>query len=374
MRSLSLRLVHLASYCVFAALFAGTVAKADVVSVFATGFSLPESITPVPTSFGLPGAAYIIPDPTVNESGVPTVYTIPVGGGAATPLANLSSENNFVTGGAFLPSTYGAIGGDYLAVGFGSSGGEADAIDASGNVTPVLTNIANSAFTSAIVAPAGFGAVAGALLISDEGTGNIYVLNDDGSTSVFANVGSGGAPFGMAFAPTGFGAVGGDLIVSDSASGKIYAIDPSGNVSLYTTVPLGPSQTGLRQFAFAPSGFGDFGGDLFLSISGSSQGGGTFGALVVLDGAGDQVGVIQQGVAGDGFDPRGLYFADSNTLLASSSDPIYAITPSGFVATPEPGELSMFLGMAGFALVVSRAWSSKGRRIIGFKFRRLGGR
>ena len=46
----------------------------------------------------------------------------------------------------------------------------------------------------------------------------------------------------------------------------------------------------------------------------------------------------------DAFDPRGLYFADNQTLLIGSSDPIYLTTPEDFRPIPEPTTLILLGG------------------------------
>jgi hypothetical protein len=133
------------------------------------------------------------------------------------------------------------------------------------------------------------------------------------------------------------------MLVGDGESGNIDAISSSGAVSLFATVPLAPGQTGLRQMAFAPAGFGipglDLSGDLIVSVSGSSTGGGQIGAVDAINSSGQVVAQLIVGSELSAFDPRGLYFVDSNTLLINDADPgTYVATPSDFApyAVPEP--------------------------------------
>ena len=60
-----------------------------------------------------------------------------------------------------------------------------------------------------------------------------------------------------------------------------------------------PGQTGLRQMAFAPAGFGipglDLSGDLMVSVSGSDTGGGTFGAVIAVNSLGQVVATLELG-------------------------------------------------------------------------------
>jgi PEP-CTERM motif len=262
---------------------------------------------------------------------------LPATGGAATVFVTLPGGPMNPIDGLFLPSNFGAFGGQYLAVGFDVNGGNfAVAVDANGTVTPVAS-VPGYQFSAAVLAPAGFGSVAGQVLTTLAG-GPIIAIDQNGNTSTFATVA--GDPFGAIFAPPGFGSVAGELLISDSGTGQIFAIDANGNSSVFATIPLGPDQYGLRQMAFAPAGFGSFGGDLFVSITGSVNGGGVFGAIVALDASGQVVAILKQGSLTEAFDPRGLYFPDDQTLLIAATDPIFLGTPQDFqTPTPEPATL-----------------------------------
>jgi hypothetical protein len=335
--------------------------------------SVPESITPVPSGFGPSGAAYIIPNgPNGN------VYTIGASGGAPTTLAVVPGVPGVVgsAGGTFLPSNYGPLAGQFLDLGVnaapsGPSGaivGTATAISSSGFTTPLVTNFTqdgtDSQLNSAIVAPVGFGPVAGQVLISSSGgrsIGGIYALSTDGSTlTQFAAVGSG--LYGIGFAPAGFGAFGGDLFATSVDGGNIYAINSSGDVSLFASnifassmlAPYAEDLKGLRQIAFAPTGYGSYGGDLFVSVASSSSGvDGGSGLILVFDDNGDDIALDNVGTPEDPLEPRGLYFADANTLLVANADPgIDILTPSSFSPVPEPSTLLiMFTGLGLFGLV-----------------------
>ncbi len=324
--------------------FAG-VAQAGLV-VFATGFSLPESITLVPAGYGSLGGNYFIPDPGIGSLGLGNIDYLPITGGTATVFVTIPGQAPVrPLGGVFLPSNFGAWGGQYLAVGQNGSQALAVAIASDGTVTPV-TSQPGTQFVSPVLAPSGFGSVAGQVLVTDN-DGTVRAIDQSGNLTLFATV-PGTRLFGAALAPQGFGAFGGDLLVTDAGSGNVYAIDAQGNASLFAAVSLGLNQPGLRQMTFAPNGFGTYGGDLVLSISGSGAGGGTFGAVVVLDANGNEVAQLIVGTQVDAFDPRGLYFADNQTLLISSSDPIYLTTPQDFQPIPEPATLLMLgSGMIG---------------------------
>ncbi len=324
--------------------FAG-VAQAGLV-VFGTGFSLPESISLVPAGYGTFGGNYFIPDPGIGSLGLGNIDYLPPTGGTATVFVTIPGQTPVrPLGGIFLPSNFGAWGGQYLAVGQNGSQALAVAIASDGTVTPV-TSQPSTQFVSPVLAPSGFGSVAGQVLVTDN-DGTVRAIDQSGNLTTFATV-PGALLFGAALAPQGFGAFGGDLLVSDGSSGNVFAIDAQGNASLFATVPLGLNQPGLRQMAFAPAGFGAYGGDLFLSISGSGAGGGTFGALVAIDGNGVEVAQLIVGTQLNAFDPRGLFFVDNQTLLISSSDPIYLGTPQDFQPVPEPTTLLLLgSGMIG---------------------------
>jgi hypothetical protein len=338
-------------------------ALADSVTVFSGGFTIPESIVPVPQGFGTVAGDLMIPDKGPNA-----LYVIPAGGGAPVLIANGVSGN----GAAFLPSSFGAFGGDLLITSTPSGGPGIVAVNGSGGQTVVPAPSSDSITGGVAVAPEGFGSVAGDALIGGENgagldNGEVFALSADGTISNFASLGTGGsagflAPFAVGFAPAGFGSIGGDFLVADGASGTMYAVDSSGNVSVFANVAVptlaGGAVAGLRQFAFAPAGFGNYGGDLFVSVSGSQFGGGTSGSVDVLNSSGALVAVLLQGAVGSPFDPRGLYFASNSQLLISDTDPsILSAPPSAFTAaTPEPSTLlPLALGLAGLLAAARRA-------------------
>ena len=343
----SRNVIRAASIGLVAAVATGIASHARAATtVFSTGggLMLPETIIAAPSSI-LPGGGYVIPDASIGFKGPGQLFTVPLTGGTPTQLTNFGT-NFFPIGAAVLPSSYGALAGRLIVTGEAvGNQGAIDAISASGAATTLFTSPAAAQFTSAVVAPTSFGTAGGKLLIGDS-SGGISALAANGSGVIpFATV-SGLDTFGLAFAPSGFGAVGGDLIATDGASGKLYSVTPTGVATLFATVsvPAITSNAGLRQLAFAPAGYGVYGGDLFLSVSGSSQGGGSLGEIVVLDGSGHQVAVFDQGTTVNPLDPRGLYFVDSNDLLASNGDPeIDRITPTSFVGVPAPGALACLL-------------------------------
>jgi hypothetical protein len=231
-----------------------------------------------------------------------------------------------------------------------------------------VTNTGFFALYSPVLAPSGFGSGAGNVFIatdfgpSPSGNGGILELSPTGQVSVFlASASNLTSPFGLAFAPSGFGAFGGQLFVSDAGnSGNIDAISSSGQVTPFATITLLTGQPGLRQMAFAPAGFGNLGGDLIVSVAGSGSG---LGAVYALNSDGLIVATLKVGTQLQAFDPRGLYFPDSSTILISdAADPIVFATASDFgpVTVPEPASLLMAGTALGFGLCY---WLRSRRRL-----------
>jgi hypothetical protein len=318
------------------------------------GYTLPETITPIPVGFGAVGGNYFVPDAATSQ-----LLVVPAAGGAPTPFAAIPGG---IVSGLFVPAGYGSLSGSFLV----SGGGSAATVSPTGTVTPL--SLSATALEGATVAPAGFGSVGGKILLGNVNgfTTQILVLNPDGTTSVFATLAA-SDPFTLGFAPAGFGSIGGDLLVTDGSSGKIYAVDASGNASLFDTLPI-PAvtdvTTGLRQFTFAPSGYGSYGGDLFVSVSGSADGGGSLGSVDIVNGSGSLVADLLEGTVGQPYDPRGLYFASNNQLLVGNAEPgeILSVTQDNFTSTvtPEPPSVSLLaLGICGVVVLRVRARNSR---------------
>jgi hypothetical protein len=280
----------------------------------------------------------------------------------------------------FAPASLGSLSGDYLAFGFtGPNAGIYSLSSPGGTLNPFYTDPNPSySLDNPVAAPSSFGSVGGDILAPEaffaSATSTVVALSPSGTVSTFAtidNFGSAGGVtggFGSVFAPAGFvpGTDGPVLLVSDVASGDIDWIDSSGNVHLFANIPLSAGQSGLRSMAFAPDGFGNYGGDLFVSVSGSSGGGGTVGAVDVLNSQGQVIGVINQGAVDAPFDPRGLYFAGDNQLLIADSDPsIYSAPPAAVTATPEPATapfMAFALGLFAILRFARRKSSVSGTR------------
>lgn len=320
--------------------------QASSISVYSTGYTVPETITPIMSGFGSIGGSYFIPDDSSGQ-----LFVMPAGGGkpavfAAIPGATIS--------GLFVPGGYGSLSGDFLVTG----NGNAAAITPTGVVTTLALG---NTVEGSTVAPSTFGANAGKVLlgnISANGTSQVLVLNANGSTSVLVNLPGISDPFTLGFAPTGFGSIGGDLLVADGSSGAVYDVSASGAVSLFTTLPTDAGGLGLRQFAFAPAGFGTYGNDLFVSVAGSQNGGGTTGSVDILNSSGSLIADLLQGSTTTPYDPRGLDFVSSNQLLIADSakGDVLSVAPNAFTAvTPEPGSLALFAtGLLGTFGVVRR--------------------
>jgi hypothetical protein len=337
---------------------------------FATGpFSLPEGIT------AALNGTYLLSDANNNE-----VYSIPANGGAVTTGAAMGFR---VYGEIALPSGY-AQSGQYLAYGPNllNNGGVAALTGTSGLSAPTPVILApGSFFTDAAVAPNNLGTIAqGQVILTNDIGGapdTIDILgSNSASVSIFATMPDGVGAFDVAFAPTTFGADAGDLFVSDDRSGNLYVLNAAGQATLFATLPLptGFVDPGLRQIAFAPAGFTlpdgeDLGGDLFVSIAAQNGGGGTTGEIDVLNAEGCTVAYYLVGDGATPLDPRGLFFVNDTTLLVANADPgIELLTPSDFVPgspVPEPSTWAMMLiGFAGLGFAGYRQARRAGARTI----------
>jgi hypothetical protein len=332
---LSRQFAACAALTICTALWAGPVAAG---SVFTTGpFKLPEGIT------AAPGGSYILSD---GDTGA--VYSIPANGGAPTSTRSLGFG---VFGEIALTGFYGAQQGTYLAYGGGPGFSDLALVGSNGLGSPSNVFTAPNSgigYSDATVAPAAYrGVAAGQIILSNNATpGSIVALNANLAVTTTILSLPGVATFGVGFAPSGFGAKAGDLFVSDGASGDLYTVDSLGKVTLFADLPLptGLTQPGLRQFVWAPPGFGQYGGDLFVSVAAQNGGGGTTGEIDVLNAAGQAVALYAQGNGAIPLDPRGLEFLNNSTLLAANADPgIDALVPSDFLPAaqvlgiPEPG-------------------------------------
>jgi hypothetical protein len=317
-------------------------------TLFSSGYSLPETITPVPAGFGAYGGGYFVDD-LGGTAGNSTTWYVPSTGGAPTAVATsqgLSTDQSFWRGGTFLPNNFGSIGGQYLI----TTGAGLTTMNSNGQLTPFINTASSgySGLTTPVLAPSSFGNFGGQLFVTAQtgptaGVGGVLAVNPNGSFTNFVSLPD--TPFGLAFAPSKFGAIGGDMLVADGGTGKLYAVNAAGQSSLFATLPFF-SPGGLRQMAFAGSDFGRFSNDLLVSISASNFGGGQLGSVVALNGAGDIVGVLELGTQINAFDPRGITFiGNGQVLISDASDPIYVAAVADFKVVPEPATLvSCFIG------------------------------
>jgi hypothetical protein len=328
--------------------------SAGAATVFSSGpFALPEGIIPAP------GGGYLVSD--ANND---TIYLVPAAGG--TP-SSLQSTNFRTFGEIQLPAGY-TSSGTYLAYGTDntSANGVAALVGTSGIAAPTpVINATNAWYTTAAVALSSYGSIAAGSVVMGNNPGGvgaptstIEVLKSNLSgTTTFTTL-TGIDAFGVGFAPTSFGARAGQMFISDSATGNLYTVSSSGVATLFATLPLpaGFSQPGLRQFAWAPAGFGAYGGDLFVSIAAQNGGGGSTGEIDVLNALGQTIALYAEGTALVPIDPRGLLFVGSNELLIANADPgVVEASPSDFLPAsevlPEPRTIGVFLaGLIGLGV------------------------
>jgi hypothetical protein len=309
---------------VLVALLAAALSATSVlaaVSVFATGVVTPETIAR--TAAG----DFLVTDAGVTEAGdVGPIWSVPAGGGTATQVA---AAGYSLRDGVFLPANFGSVGGRFLVVGgdaVENGTAFASTMDASHTVTPYASQ-ANSLWNTPVVV-SGFGQHKREVLVTNQGSGT---GSRDGSVDIFTPSGTVGrltnlpmvnVPFGAAQAPAGFGSVGGTLLVSDAGGDGIYSVNPTGRVNLFTTIPLGDGQDGLRQMAFAPSGWGQYSGNLFVSLN--------TGDIDIVSRSGTVIGRIS-----GTFNPRGLLF----TTISGSPTLLFSDTLGHRILRAGPGDI-----------------------------------
>jgi hypothetical protein len=334
--------------------------SAGAVTVLSSGdFVTPETISQAPAG------EYLVPDAAGNSTNVAThiVWAVPQAGG--TPTAFASGLDTTLESGLFLPSNYGTSAGDYATLGWFANAtqtvftGKMYVYNSTG--TPTLfaqsSGDLTNAFTFSAIAPASFGSFANQVIVSTQG-GSVVAISPSGTVASVAPAAVGA--FGLAFAPAGFGAVGGKLLASSGFNGQITAIDSSGNTTPFADVPLSASQTSGAEMVFSPTGFlSGFGSLLFVSIRGSSVGGGTMGTVDALNSSGQIVATLNTASL-SAFDPRGLFFTSDGDLLisnaATADGSILQATPADFTLTstvvPLPSPLAMSaMGLATAAIV-----------------------
>jgi hypothetical protein len=354
-----------AALCLAQTSMAGSVrtfSTAGPVTTFSAGpYVLPETISQAPSTFGSFGGDYIIPDFNAeNPNG--NVWAVPSGGGS--PVSIATNGNVAVRGGVFLPSNWGANAGSFLEVGLATSGVTAPVLIVSPNGTVQQFSSLSVNAGQPVIAPSSFGSFGGQVVIPNSpttGGGSVVLLAPNGSSSTLAagaNVPAGG---GAAFAPSGFGSRGGSLFVDGLSGNQIVSISANGTVTPFATVPLKAGQPSPFQMQFSPAGFLPGQGPLlFVSIRGSTLGGGTLGDVLAYNSSGELVASLRSDLGLTSFDPRGLLFIPDPTnpgqsdLLVSNAEPeILLISGAAFAAVPEPSGLTLGL-LAGVGLALRR--------------------
>jgi hypothetical protein len=282
------------------------------VSVFATGMAAPQAITRAPSG------DFFVTD--ADRDG--PIWSIPASGGTATMLA---SAGYSLRDHLLLPAGFGSVGGQLLVVGGGAKG-SASTMDTSSFVVTPYASKRQTLWTTPVLADS-FGQLSGFVLVTNQGhatfrgRGSVDFFAPDGTVGTLTTLPSVTTPYGAVLAPAGFGDVGGTLLVSDAQGPGIYSVDPSGQVRNFTTIPLS-GQGGLRQMAFAPSGWGRYSGDLFVSVS-------TRDIVVV-----NQRGAVIGRISGQ-FNPRGLLF----TTISGDATLLFSDTSLGTVRRAGPEDV-----------------------------------
>ncbi len=345
------RLASIFAVIVAAFVLHPTLARAQLTTVSTGLYKTPETISQAPSTFGSYGGDYFIPDDNLGLNGGPIWYFTPSGGPPSVFSSNLPYD---ALGGTFLPSSFGSFGGDYLVTGRSYNGkvdtGYAYAYNSSGVATE-LASVAGGSLDQPLIAPSSFGQYAGDIVVGDQINNTVDAISSTGKVSTITKQTPGA--FGAAFAPTGFGSSGGDLFVDDVVNGAIYSVNSAGTTNLFATVPLDSQQTGLRQIAFSPANFiQGYGSLMFVSVSGSANGGGTGGDVYALDSSGKVVASLRDTKSLGSFDPRGLLFTGPGSLLISdAADPIDLATPRSFMPGLPPAPEASSMVSIGFVTI-----------------------
>ena len=337
------------------------------------GYVVPETISLAPGGFGGFGGSYFIPDASTNN-----IWVMPGTGGPPSlfPFTTIpTTGNNSIDGGVFLPS--GWAGGN--SVKYLVTAQFLLAFDSAGNQE--LFDPSGGAFSTPILAPAGFPTYGGDLFVSDQN--NVIwraphaggVMTQFNSQVSIRGDGTFFAPFGLEFTPPGAGSYANSLLVSDGGSStaingertsQIFALSANGTPTLFSTVLLKDSPTGvepqrgLRQMVMAPDNYFAFtlgipGELLLVSVAGSSHGLGRLGDILAFDLDGNLRASLRDDLGLTKFDPRGMVFTtDGNLLISDTSpiDPIWIATANDFqrvpASAPVPTTLALIaIGLAG---------------------------
>jgi hypothetical protein len=225
-------------------------ANAGPITILNNTMNLPEDISQAPVGFGSYSGYYFVDDSGTGADGPSTIWAVQSSGPNAGQASVFSSggalSTSLTRGSAFLPSTFGSLGGDFVVA---------------------ATNVSNCAQGTC-------GNTTGAYLLAFNASGQSTTLFSDttAAQSRFPILG------GPVIAPAGFGTYGGNLIVLDQpsantqsyAGGAVLSIKPNGSATTVADLPVG--QFTLSD-AFTPAAFGQFGNMLLVGDldSGSSS-------------------------------------------------------------------------------------------------------
>jgi hypothetical protein len=166
-----MRLTRIAiSIYIFSTSFCSGLWAGSIVTVFSSGYVLPESISLAPASVGLPPGTLVVADggnlaayPNVNS----TIFAVPPGGGPPIAIGGSFNSGSGTFGGTFAPASFGSLGGDYLAFGYtGANAGAYSLSSPGGTLSAFYTdpNLNSYSFDAPVVAPSGLGSLSGDIL------------------------------------------------------------------------------------------------------------------------------------------------------------------------------------------------------------------
>jgi len=280
-------------------------------------------------SFPTP-AAYVL-----RTTSPPAVVAVDLVSGGSRPFAQIPGVDT-LSGIAF--DTFGRFGNRLLVIGPHAGQTVVDAVDCNGKVT-MITGSAPRMEGGMAVAPPGFGAFGGDLVVPDEYSGNIIAVTPEGTTQVIAASGlPTGADVGVesaGFVPAGF-QNGGSAYLADRAT--------AGNAHAGTDTLLRLTDAELRS-----EGVGE--GDLLVATEG---GGATIAVHCAADGSCGSVRRLGHATAGAHVEGHLL-------LVADVPGPRPRPLPAGKLGVASRGGLATYLPYA-VGLVVAAALYLYSRR------------
>lgn len=295
-------------------------------TVFAEGMKFPQDIVASQGEYP--------PGFLVTDTGDFRIYFVPPSGGAAITFAPSIS---FPIGATFAPDEFGRLGDRLFATcaGCSADGPTILLITPHGTERPFASLASNARATGIAYIPEAIGGIAaGKLFVTAQAdtagnfAGSIHLVDAVGTTTTLISS-FGSSIFSQALAPSEFGQFANQVFLSLFGS-ELIAFDLSTmELFPFATVPLPSGDLGgFRQIAFSPIGWGaPFDPALInervLLVSVASGATSPFpgaGLVSAWDQRGRMLAALTVGPDGLSFQPRGLVFVKNDLLISDGAD------------------------------------------------------